>query len=256
LPFGFLNQWFNLAMMNIKDKPYVQLVEGRYGPCYVFATDEYLGKSVINYGEYNKEECEHIVALAKEKKGLALDIGANIGNISQALIAAGHDVVAFEPQPEVCELLKLNCPTATVHQLALGASNAIMQIPKIDYSQRGNFGGVSVGSGIGMVIEVRTLDSYQFQNVSLIKIDVEGFEEQALLGAQETIARCKPIIYLEADRVEKLAALDNTLRAMGYSHTSHHPPLFNPANFFQNSTNVWDKNYASMNWECRPVQRC
>jgi len=239
--------------MNIKDKPYVQLIEGRYGPCYVFNTDEYLGKSVINYGEYNKEECEHIVALANEKKGLVLDIGANIGNISQALISAGHEVVAFEPQPEVCELLRLNCPSAVVHNLAVGATNSIVQIPKIDYSQSGNFGGVSIDSGIGLVIEVRTLDSYKLNDVSLIKIDVEGFEEQVLLGAQETIARSKPIIYLEADRVEKLAALDDILKSMAYTHTPHNPPLFNPDNFFKNPTNIWDKNYASMNWECRPI---
>jgi FkbM family methyltransferase len=239
--------------MNIKDKPYIQLIHGRYGPCYVFTTDEYLSKSVINYGEYNKDECEHIVTLANEKKGLVLDIGANIGNISQALISAGHEVIAFEPQPEVFELLKLNCPSATVHNVALGATSAIMQIPKIDYSKKGNFGGVSMGSGMGLVVEIRTLDSYNFHNVSLIKIDVEGFEEQVLLGARETIAASKPIIYLEADRVEKLAVLDDILQEMGYSHVSHNPPLFNPDNLFKNVNNVWDKNYASMNWECRPI---
>lgn len=239
--------------MNIKDKPYVQLIEGRYGPCYVFNTDEYLGKSVINYGEYNKDECEHIVALANERRGLVLDIGANIGNISQALIAAGHEVLAFEPQPEVSELLKLNCPTVVVHKVALGSTNTIMQIPKMDYSQRGNFGGVSIGSGMGRVIEMRTLDSYHFQNVSLIKIDVEGFEEEVLLGGMETISSSKPIIYLEADRAEKLAALDNTLKSIGYSHIQHNPPLFSPNNFFRNPKNVWDKNYLSINWECRPI---
>ena len=233
--------------------PYVQVIDGRYGPCHVFKTDEFLGKSVIHYGEYNKDECEHIVAFANERKGLVLDIGANIGNISQALIYAGHEVIAFEPQPKIAQLLKLNCPSAAVNTVALGSTNTIMQIPKIDYSQRGNFGGVSIGSGIGLVIEIKTLDSYNFQNVSLIKIDVEGFEEEVLLGGVDTIARSKPIIYLEADRVEKLASLDGTLKAMGYSHTQHNPPLFNPNNFFSNPKNIWGKNYISVNWECRPI---
>jgi hypothetical protein len=96
-------------------------------------------------------------------------------------------------------------------------------------------------------------DSYKHNNVSLIKIDVEGFEEQVLLGAQETIARSTPIIYLEADRVEKLAGLDDIPKAVGYAHTSHNPPLFNPDNFLNNPANIWEKNYASMNWECRPI---
>jgi FkbM family methyltransferase len=238
--------------MNIKDKPYVQLVEGRYGPCYTFRKDEYLGRSVFSYGEYNKDECEHIVQLANEKKGLVIDIGANIGNISQALISAGHQVVAFEPQPEVFELLELNCPKATTYNVGLGSQSATMQMPKLDYSKRGNYGGVSIGSGIGLDVEIKTLDSFNFENISLIKIDVEGFEEQVLLGGKQTIAKFKPIIYLEADRFDRLPSLAKTLEKMGYTYTSHNPPLFNPDNYFKNTRNIWGKNFVSANWECRP----
>ena len=239
--------------MNIKDKSYVQLVNGRYGPCYTFRRDEYLGRSVFSYGEYNKDECEHIVRLANEKKGLVLDIGANIGNISQALISAGHYVIAFEPQPEVFELLKLNCPGARTYNVGLGSLNTIMQIPKLDYSKRGNYGAISIGTGIGLDVEVKTLDSFNFENVSLIKIDVEGFEEEVLLGGELTILNSKPIIYLEADRLEKLPSLAKKLNSMGYKYTPHNPPLFNPDNFFKNRTNIWRKDFYSLNWECRPV---
>ncbi|QWD10192.1 FkbM family methyltransferase [Polynucleobacter paneuropaeus] len=239
--------------MNIQDKPYVQLVNGRYGPCYVFKGDWYLGGSVISYGEYNKDECEHIVQLANEKKGLVIDIGANIGNISQALISAGHQVVAFEPQPEVFELLKLNCPEATLHNVGLGSSNITMKMPKMDYSQKNNYGGVSLSLGGELDVEVKTLDSFNFENVSLIKIDVEGFELQVLLGGTKTIANSKPIIYLEADRPDKLTSIAKKLEALGYTYTPHHPPLFNPDNFFKNTRNIWERHIVSDNWECRPT---
>ena len=241
--------------MSILNKPYVQVIDGRYGPCYTFTRDEYIGRSVFSYGEYNKDECEYVVTLANEKKGLVLDIGANIGNISQALLAAGHDVIAFEPQPEVCELLRLNCPNAVIHNIALGALNTSMQMPKLDYSKRGNYGGVAIGSGIGLAVEIKTLDSFNFDNVSLIKVDVEGFEEQVLLGGKNTIAKSSPIIYLEADRPEKLASLSKLLGELGYWHTPHNPPLFNPNNFFKNKKNIWGTNYVSFNWECRPIKK-
>lgn len=234
-------------------KPYVQLVMGRYGPCYSFRKDEFIGRSVYSYGEYNKDECEYIVGLAKMRSGsLAIDAGANIGNISQALVASGIRVVAFEPQLEVFDLLKLNCPTAECHNLALGAAEATLQMPDVDYSKRGNFGGVGFGMGPGLDVEVRTLDSFDFQDVGLIKIDVEGFEENVLKGAVETIRRWRPIIYLEADRKENLGSLARFLEYLGYDYVAHFPPLFNPDNFFGNKRNIWNKNYVSQNWDCRP----
>jgi hypothetical protein len=68
----------------------------------------------------------------------------------------------------------------------------------------------------------------QLDNISLMKIDVEGQEDQVLSGAQETILRCKPVILIEImggyifatapPSVQK--QISNTismLEAMGYS---------------------------------------
>lgn len=235
-------------------KPTLQTVNGRYGPCTFIKGDEYLGRSVFSYGEYNKEECEHIVALANERKGeLILDIGANIGNVSQALVAAGHEVRAFEPQPEVYNCLIKNIKPEWCLNVGLGDRNTEMFMPALDYSKKGNFGGISIGGNSGITVKVNTLDSYNFENVGVMKIDVEGFEEKVLRGAVETIKRCKPIIYLEADRQEKLVSLAAYLKELGYSHKSHNPPLYSPDNFFGNKKNIWGRNFVSLNWECRTI---
>lgn len=46
-------------------------------------------------------------------------------------------------------------------------------------------------------VTVNTLDSYNFENVDIIKVDVEGYEFPVLKGAEQTIRRCRPIVQLE-----------------------------------------------------------
>ena len=56
-------------------------------------------------------------------------------------------------------------------------------------------------------VEIKTLDSFRLQP-EFIKIDVEGFEYQVLLGAKNTISRHRPILLIEGiakgDRVHQL----------------------------------------------------
>lgn len=237
-----------------QDRPYIQSVMGRYGRTYYFRHDEYVGKSVFQMGEFSPEECAYIVKLASERPDeLVLDIGANIGCISQALVTAGCSVEAFEPQPAVFELLEKNVPSVKCHNIALGSAPGKAQMPLVDYSKKGNFGGLGINMGHGLQVDVRTLDSFEYTNVGLIKIDVEGYEEEVLRGAVETIARCKPIIYLEADRAEKLTALADFLASIGYAYVRHDPPLFSPENYFGNPVRPWGVNYISMNWVCRYI---
>lgn len=238
------------------EKSYVRSVDGRWGRCAFFDQDEYIGKSVSTYGEYNPDETEFILSLAQKagRDKLILDIGANIGTISQALEFSGFTVEAFEPQPEVFELLCQNFKGKT-HNVALGRTAGTTVMPNVDYSQHNNFGGLSCGmtskSRGAIKVPMRRLDEYGFNNVGLMKIDVEGYEEEVLRGGLETIKRCNPILYLEDDRKEKSPALHKFLEGeLGYRWEPHQPPLYREKNFFGRQENVWGVNYVSKNIVC------
>lgn len=130
----------------------------------------------------------------------AIDVGAHIGSMTVPLARlvgpAGH-VYAFEPQRavfrELHHNLKLNgFDHATPYLMALSSKPGFLEMNPVVMDE--GFGRVGKG---GERVEARTLDSFGFSNVSLIKIDVEGHELEVLNGAMETISRWHPALVLE-----------------------------------------------------------
>jgi FkbM family methyltransferase len=65
---------------------------------------------------------------------------------------------------------------------------------------------VKVNTGYQRVqVPQHTLDSYNFTDVDIIKIDVEGYELQVLEGAVNTIAQNRPIIQIECVEIQPRA---------------------------------------------------
>lgn len=227
-------------------------VKGRFGEIWFYGKDEYVGKSLYNYGEFSGEECDIIMSLAS---GTCLDIGANVGVMAQMLQFYGKTCIAFEPQPEIYKLLTRNF-TSESYNLALGSVKSTAEMPRLRYGTRANYGGISLNtkSSLGSyIVPVITLDSLSIPDVGFIKIDVEGWEEEVLKGAVATINKYKPIMYIEDDRQDKSASLRKFITELGYSIEASSPPLYRPNNFFGKKVNVWDKNYVSHNIICRPL---
>mgnify|MGYP001603133105 CR=1 FL=1 len=135
------------------------------------------------------------LAFVPEKK-IAIDIGGHIGLYSAALLDSFKRVVAFEPSPINARCFKKNAPNAKLYEVALGAVAGKTEL----HIAADNTGNNSIVESFGeekVSIKVETLDSFEFSNISLIKIDVQGYEEQVLIGAKKTISINKPIIIIE-----------------------------------------------------------
>lgn len=123
----------------------------------------------------------------------ALDVGGHCGTWSYYLAQRFDTLHAFEPVAEHRECFARNVtqPNVTLYACALGDREGSISIATTPGSS-----GDSHVSGDGD-IPMHTLDSFEFTNVDLIKIDVEGAEDFVLRGGMETIMRCRPMIVVE-----------------------------------------------------------
>jgi FkbM family methyltransferase len=125
----------------------------------------------------------------------ALDVGGHVGFWSYYLATAFAKVHAFEPNELFAQCFERNvrAKKVTLHRVALGETERKIAL-EVDPE---NTGATHVRPGAEGEIPMRRLDSFGFDEVDFIKIDVEGFELQVLEGARDTLARCRPVVIVE-----------------------------------------------------------
>lgn len=159
-------------------------------------------------GMYEQPLLEHIYS--QRFSGVAIDAGANVGNHTiWFTVVCGVNVVAFEPikHVELQRNVELNSleDKVRIETVALGERPGLA-------SHQGR-GKLSTGQGS---IRICTLDSFNLDNVSFIKADVEGMEAHLLRGGVKTIRRCKPIIFAEQWTNKEHQAIAGVLEPLGY----------------------------------------
>ena len=129
--------------------------------------------------------------------GVAVDIGANVGLWSRDLAIKFARVIAIEPVVEFQECLRRNVPMENIEiwPIALGTEDTTIDM----IITEGNTGHShinkdSVGSG---KVEMKRLDSLDFDRIDYMKIDCEGYEMQILKGGENTLRTHQPIIVVE-----------------------------------------------------------
>ena len=164
------------------------------------------------WGEsYEQEEFDEIIEHISERN-TALDIGAHVGIWTRRLAEKFEHVYCFEPVPKHIECWYANVAddydNVDITDVALSDVEvmAIMKVPNVTNSGMASLvhevedrRWVQAGWEKFPEIEVKTkpLDSYEFDQLDFIKIDVEWYEHKVLQGALSTIQKHKPIIYIE-----------------------------------------------------------
>lgn len=148
-----------------------------------------------------------------------LDIGANIGNhtVYFAKECDVNYVYSFEPVLETYKMLCKNCElngleNVSLHNFALGKEKASVKIKSFN---KENCGGTALQYGSGGM-KCYALDDLKIdKKIDFIKIDVEGFENEVLLGGSDLIKKNRPVIFVEIFEENRMK-VDKTLSALGY----------------------------------------
>lgn len=120
---------------------------------------------------------------------VAIDGGANIGEWSAVLAGRFKMVHAFEPGG----MFAAHGDSVVLHEKALMDEPCRVEIIKKKVRSRGWYA-LPMPHG---ETEATTIDRLKLDACGLIKLDIEGAEGFALLGAARTIRRFKPVLIVE-----------------------------------------------------------
>ncbi len=175
-----------------------QIVNGIFLP----DRDIHFGVQILNSplvdgrGTYQLEKIKAGIAQCKSFN-TAIDVGANVGLWTRVLSPHFRHIDAVEPIHENIDCMMYNlsdCFNIKIHTLAV--SREIGYLP-MTYMEDAATAMVSRSSEAHLHVACKPLDDFGFENVSFIKIDVEGYENNVILSGEKLIRRDKPTIVVE-----------------------------------------------------------
>jgi FkbM family methyltransferase len=177
---------------------------------------EPVGLSLWMDGVYEPETLEFLKGNISADS-VFVDVGANIGAFSVPLARYAERVIAIEPSPQVLPYLKKNVALnhlSNVEIVACAASVLVRDSVPLYVPPESHFGMASSApqfNAVATPVPAKSLDAILIEhavaNVSVMKIDTEGFEAHVLLGAQQLLRSSSPppIVFEFCDWAEERA---------------------------------------------------
>jgi FkbM family methyltransferase len=127
------------------------------------------------------------------KEDIVFDVGTNIGTVAHWFSKRTKHVYGFEPHPGNIritqeQILLRQSTNITLSQIALGSEPGTLPLHVKRFHGHHSFGNTAASPTVEMIeVEVGTVDQFcstnEIERIDLLKIDVEGFEEDVLQGA-------------------------------------------------------------------------
>ena len=233
--------------MQIQDIPVAindQIPNTRYGVISTLGqSDDLITSFLRHYGEWSFLETTHIASYLP-KKARVLDIGAYLGTFSLGLAQVSD--LSFVAVVEANELAvpclrtnvaaNLQCRSQVVHALIADPKEPLITSGRMT---PGNAGSVSYASSSDGTVEVPPPETVlslvsligEFGPFDLVKLDVEGMEEQILGSFKELLANPDTLVWAECNEDHASLSLASLLLKSNRPLTYFSWPSHNPQNF-------------------------
>jgi FkbM family methyltransferase len=183
------------------------------------------GRSVLNHHGYDLHPVDNRCwddqkALLGDRADMViLDVGANSGQTTRQYraIFPNAQIYCFEPQPDLCRQIEAQFqrdPKVSVYACAVGAAEGTANLylnakratssllaPDSNHLSPGY--STMLKNEAVQAVSVITIDAFatskNLTHIDLLKMDIQGGEYEALLGAKDLLSQsCIDLIYLEA----------------------------------------------------------
>jgi FkbM family methyltransferase len=221
-PIAFVLTSTNHGSLLVNRNDYQLYENGGYG----------VGYQIFNKSSYDQAEINFAITLLNTRREnfgdgvIAIDCGANIGVHTvewSKEMAAWGEVIAIEAQERIYYALAGNITlnnlfNAKAIYAAVGKQDGNISVPLPNYFVASSFGSLEIRKKnntefIGQHIDyteehcVNTkmicIDGLNLNRLDLIKIDIEGMEIEALIGAEKSIKKFKPQLIIEKIKSEQ-----------------------------------------------------
>lgn len=156
---------------------------------------------------------------------LSLDVGANKGIYSYAMLGHSSAVHAFEPHPKMFDMMTGYLgDRITAHRTALSDKTGTAEMHLLKSSTGySNLGGTLESRAeehgyVAIEVEAKRLDDCGLDNIGFIKIDVEGFEMQVIAGATEVLKTQRPNLLVEVESAHNARPLQERIDEICSTH--------------------------------------
>ena len=188
------------------------------------------------YSKLHRKKAEDRIRLKetpviKSIKGLrnkfSIDIGANVGEYSFILSQYSKEVLAIEPSPDqlIANLELWDLKNVKVISAVISKENGHRDLYVSEWNGLNtiSFAYVDAKFYDHELIKCRKVPSYRLDtlaeglDVGLLKIDVEGAEEEVLHSSKETLQRCHPVLLLETHPTANFESIYEYLKQFNYN---------------------------------------
>lgn len=176
---------------------------------YVFSTftNDWMGMDISGGKNWEPHITEFLKTNLNENSTF-IDVGSNYGWYSVHTSPLCKKILSFEPQKilydiQIQNIIDNNIKNINLYNCGIGDIDETKYMTPINYETDSlNYGDLSVSNSDdenGEKIEIKKLDSFDLENIDVIKIDVQGYETFVLLGSEKLIKIQKPIFIIEIE---------------------------------------------------------